>query len=85
MQRITKSDLTARLAYLNSLLASVGAAECCIGRQLGGGWRLESHSGARNVQPRRGSARECWDFMGGMIQGLEATRGNAAYGWGVLA
>jgi hypothetical protein len=83
MQRITKNDLTVRLAYLNSLLVSVGAAECTIGRAYNG-LRLESHAGARNVQPRRGTARECYEFMGGVIKGLEAARGLAGHGWGTL-
>jgi hypothetical protein len=84
MQRITRHDIAGRLAYLNSLLVAVGAPECEIGRALGG-IRLESNSGARNVQSRRGNARECYDFMGGMIQGLEAARGVAAHGWPPIA
>ena len=85
MERITNRHLDVRLAYLNDLLG-VGAAtpgvydpapgRHYIGSQLGG-YRVEAFctgGGSRDVQPRRGTRRQAFDFLGAMIAGIEASR-----------
>ncbi len=87
MQRITKDHLNSRLALLHRLLGIVPGAESY--RQPGvfyvdhsnGGCRVgrisNSGGGSHDVQQRRGTKREAYDFLGALIDGVQLGRDGA--------
>ena len=94
MSRITISDVRQALAVLNRChgFEPVEGYDPTPGRytldRSIGGVKLSRYTaggGEQYVQQQRGTARECYQFIQGMIQGLEAARTYPTNGWGDLA
>ena len=88
MERITIDRLHQRLDLLNSTLGLPLEPHTFINGQyqanpsysIGqayGGYRLERNGGSVDVS-RRGTKREIWEFIGAMLDGIEAERRRAS-------
>jgi hypothetical protein len=86
-ERITKARLDARVAIINNMLHLPRVAHTLTDgvykqneghiyiQQVYGGYHIEQYceSGSRNVRERIYTAKECWEALGGIIEGIYLT------------